>query len=64
MGKVVENVVTELLSDEAEKRALLSHGQFGSTKKWSAINTAAIMVNRVHATWNEINITGVLLMFI
>jgi hypothetical protein len=30
MGKVVEKVVAELLSDEAERRALLSDSQFGS----------------------------------
>jgi hypothetical protein len=33
MGKVVEKVVAELLSDEAERRALLSDGEFGSRKK-------------------------------
>jgi len=50
------------LSDEAERRALLSDGQFGSRKKRSAIDAAAIMVDRAHATWKEDNITGVLLM--
>jgi hypothetical protein len=33
MGKVGEKVVTELLYDGAERRALLSDGQFGSRKK-------------------------------
>jgi hypothetical protein len=32
MGKVVEKVAAELLSEEAEKRGLLSDGQFGSRK--------------------------------
>jgi len=62
MGKDVEKVVAELLSDEAERRALLSDGQFGSRKKRLAIDAAAIMVDRAHATWKEDNITGVLLM--
>jgi len=62
MGKVVEKVVAELLSDEAERRALLRDGQFGSRKKRSAIDAAAIMVDTAHAAWKEDNITGVLLM--
>ena len=32
MGKVVEEVVTKLLSEEAERRGLLSDGQFGCRK--------------------------------
>jgi len=32
MGKVVEKVAVELLSEEAETRGLLSDGQFGSRK--------------------------------
>jgi ferredoxin len=62
MGKVVEKVVAELLSDEAERGALLSDSQLGSRKKRLAINAAAIMVDRAHAAWKEDNITGVLLM--
>jgi len=62
MGKVVETVVAEPLSDEAKRRALLSDGQFGSRKKRSAIDAAAIMVDTVQASWKEDNIMGVLLM--
>ena len=62
MGKVVEKVVAELLSDEAERTALLSDGQFGSRKKRSANDAAAIMVDRAHAAWKQDNITGVLRM--
>ena len=62
MGQVAEKVVAELLSDKAEKRALLSDGEFGSIKKTSAIDAAAIMVDRMHGAWKEDNITGVLLM--
>ena len=61
MGKVVEKVVAELVSDEAERRALLRDSPFGSRKKWLAIDGAAIMVDRAHATWKQDNITGVLL---
>jgi len=62
MGIVVEKVVAELLSDEAERRALPSDGQFGSRMERSAIDTAAIVVDRAHAAWTEDNIKGVLLM--
>jgi hypothetical protein len=62
MGKVVEKLVAELLSDEAQRRAQLSDRQFGSSKKRSAIDAAAIMVDRVHMALKEDNITVVLLM--
>jgi len=62
MGKVVEKVAAELLSEEAEGRGLLSDGRFGSMKGWSAIDAAAIMVDRAHAAWGNGHITGVLLM--
>jgi hypothetical protein len=62
MGNVVEKVVAELLSDEAERRGLLSDGQFGSRRGRSAIDVAAIMVDRAHAAWRDGHIAGVLLM--
>jgi hypothetical protein len=62
MGKVVEKVAAELLSEEAERRGRLSNAQFGSTKGRSAINAVAIMVARAHAAWMNCHITGVLLM--
>jgi len=62
MGKVVEKVATELRSEEAARRGLLSDGQFGSRNGRSAIDAAAIMVDRVHAAWTNGHITGVLLM--
>jgi len=62
MGKVVEKVAAELLSAEAERRGLLSDGQFGSRKGRSAIDAAAIMVDRAHTAWTNGHITGVLLM--
>jgi len=45
MGKVVEQVVSELLAKEADRRGQLSAGQYGSRKWQSAINVAAIMVD-------------------
>jgi len=62
IGKVVKKVVADLLSEEAERRRLLSDGQFGSRKGRSAIDAAALMVDRAHAAWMNGHITGVLLM--
>jgi hypothetical protein len=45
-----------------KSRGLLSDGQFGSRKGRSAIDAAAIMVDRAHAAWTNGDITGVLLM--
>jgi hypothetical protein len=45
MRNVFEQGVTDLLSQVAERRALFSDGQFGSRKKRSYINAAAIMVD-------------------
>jgi hypothetical protein len=44
-GKVVKKVVTELLSDEAETRGLLSDRQSGCRRGRSASDTPAIMVD-------------------
>jgi len=62
MGKVVEKVVAELLSEEAKRRGQLSDGQFGRRKGRSEIDGAAIMVDRAHAASINGHITGVLLM--
>jgi len=45
MGKVVEKVVINLLSQDAERRGLLRDRQFGSRKGRLAIDAAAIMVD-------------------
>jgi hypothetical protein len=62
MGTVVETVVAELLSDEAERRGLLSEGHFASRRGWSAIDAAAITVDRAHAAWKGGHTGGMLLM--
>jgi hypothetical protein len=62
IGKVVKKVVTELLSEEAERWAMLSDDQCGSRKGRSAIGAAAGMVDSAHAAWMNSHIPGVLLM--
>jgi len=64
MGKVVKRVVAELLSDEAERRGLRSDGQFASRRWRSAIDAAAMMVDRAHAVWRNGRIAGMLLIHI
>jgi len=60
--KVVEKVLAELRSEEAERRGLLSDGQFGSRTGRSAINAAAIINDRAHASRKNSHIPGELLM--
>jgi hypothetical protein len=59
---VDEKGVVELMTEEAERRGLLSDGQYGSRKSQSAIDAAVIMVDRAHAVWKNAYLTGVLLM--
>jgi hypothetical protein len=53
VGKVVEIVVEERRAEVAERRGLLSDGQYGSRNRRLAIDAAAIMVNNAHAAWRE-----------
>jgi len=55
-------MVADILADEAERRGLLSDGQFGSRKRQLAIGAAAIMVEKAHAAWTEGSRAGVLQM--
>jgi hypothetical protein len=61
IGKLVQKVVAELLSEVANGMGPRSDGQFDSGKEWSTIDAAAIMVDTGHAAWTHGNITGVLL---
>ena len=60
MSNVVEKVVAELLSDEADKRGLLRDGQFGSRSGRSAIDAAVILVDRAHAAWKNGHTAGLI----
>jgi hypothetical protein len=62
MGKVVENVAAELLSEKAEKMWPLSDRQFRRGNGPLAIDAAGTMVDRAHPAWTNRHITGVLLM--
>jgi hypothetical protein len=62
MGKVVERVVAELMTDEADGRGLRNDSEFGRRSGRSAIDTAAMMVDNAHAAWNGGYVAGILLM--
>jgi len=62
MGNVVERLVAEILPYVAQRRGLLSDGQFGRSKGQSSIDAVAIILKRAHAAWTNGHITGVLLM--
>lgn len=57
----VEKVDAELLVEEDERRGQLSDGHYGSRKRQSAIDKAAIMVNIAHAAWRRGYRDGVLM---
>jgi hypothetical protein len=54
----VEKGVAEQLAEDAERRGLLNDGQYGSIKRWSAMDAAALMVDRAQTEWREGHIPG------
>jgi len=61
-GKFIVNVITELLSDDAQSSAPISEGQFGSSRKRMAIEERARIVDSAHVVRKDDLITGILLM--
>jgi len=59
MGKLDEKVVAELLSDEGKRGGIMSNRQLGGRRGRSAIDAAAIMVDRAHSSWRNGHITSV-----
>ena len=62
MGKLVEKVVAEELSQFCETNQKLHSGQMGARKGRCALDVVAIIVNSIHKAWEEKKITGTLLM--
>ncbi len=62
MGKLVEKVVVEELSQFCETNLKLHKGQMGARKSRCAIDAVAIMVDRIHKVWDEKKIAKTLLM--
>ena len=62
MGKVVEKVVAEHLSQYCEAYSKLHQGQMGARKEQSAIDAVAILVHSVQEKWSEKKLAGALFM--
>ena len=62
MGKVVEKVVANQLSDYCETFSKLHPGQMGTRKERSAIDTVAALVHVVQEKWSEKLLAGALFM--
>ena len=62
LGKVVEKLVAEMLSQSCETKGSLHQGQMGGRKHRSAIDAAALMIHKVHEIWEDKQIAGALLM--
>jgi hypothetical protein len=58
LGTVVGKVVANLLSEAVERQALLNDGQSCSRKRRSAIDLAAIMIDRAHKAWLYRTVVG------
>lgn len=62
LGKVVEKLVTNQLSQFCEDFGKLHKDQMGARKRQSAIDVAAILVQQVDNSWENKKIAGALLM--
>ena len=60
-GKVVEKLIAEKLSQFCEDQGKLHKGQMGGRKYRSAIDAAALMIDKVHKVWEDRQIAGALL---
>ena len=62
LGKVVEKVVAKQLSDFCEVNEKLHKGQMGARKYRSAIDAAALLIQKVQEAWESRKIAGALFM--
>ena len=62
LRKVVEKVVAEQLSQFCEANRKLHKGQMGARKHRSAIDAAALLIQKIQAVWQNQKIAGALFM--
>ncbi len=62
MGKVVEKVVAQELSQYCEKYSKLHPGQMGGRKERSAIDAVATLIHTVQEKWEEKKLAAALFM--
>ena len=61
LGKVIEKLVVEKLSQFCEAKGKLYRRQMGGKKHRSAIDMAALMIHKVHEIWESKQVAGALL---
>ena len=62
LGKVVEKLVAQKLSQFCEAEGKLHSGQMGGRRYCSSIDAAALVINKVYKTWEAKQVAGALLM--
>lgn len=62
LGKVVKKLVTKKLSQFCEVKRKLHRGQIRGIKHPSAIDTAVLVIYKVHKIWESKQVVGILLM--
>lgn len=53
LGKVVEKLVADLITDFAESQGLLHEGQFGGRRQRSAVDAVACLIGEIERAWGE-----------
>jgi hypothetical protein len=53
LGKVIEKLVAELITDFAEAQGLFHEGQFGGRRQHSAVDAVACLIGEIEYAWSE-----------
>ena len=53
LGKVVEKLVADLITDFAESQGLFHRGQFGGRRQRSAVDAVACLIGEIESAWSE-----------
>ncbi|EED21750.1 endonuclease/reverse transcriptase, putative [Talaromyces stipitatus ATCC 10500] len=62
LGKVIEKLVAELITNFAEAQDLFHDGQFGGRRQRSAIDAVACLVEEIHQAWANGKLAAALFM--
>lgn len=62
LGKVIEKIAAEAISNYCETMRVLHLGQMGSHRHQSAIDAVACLIQKVHQGWGQKQLAGALFM--
>jgi hypothetical protein len=62
LGKVVERLVAELITEFAESRGLFHEGQFGGRQRRSAVDAVACLIGEIEHAWGNHKVGACLFM--